>query len=133
MTAFFDRNGVQVPLLTWACLFEERSYRLVARCKVASAGSAYLVVTIWTGYDKDLFNPRGQIYSTGVFVATNRSSATLDEVWSTTEANALRAHDQAVRDLCARLVDPVITSQPVVPARPRAGWAVQRSTRIETP
>lgn len=134
MTRFYDRNGRPLPLLVWATLLEQATYRQVARDVVASTvdtARGLHVSTIWQGFDATLVAPAGGelIYETVVVgVSSSGAREILCKRWAATEKQALAMHDDSVAWAREQLGPSVVIPDPTVPARsPRWGWAVPSS------
>jgi hypothetical protein len=136
VTEFWDRDGKPLPLLQWALLYEQPTYRLVARTAVAStldASPTLQVSTVWIGFDQCIVPVSARlsgvppaIYQTAALRALTPDAWEITETWlAATEAGARRTHDEAVMWACERVAAPVVQSVPVVPPRPHCGWTVR--------
>lgn len=132
----WDRDGKPLGWFAWAWLCEQRSYREVARGYVLSRATAdqlHGVSTIWTGVDLNHGLVRQglpAIFDTGIFrrigsTGTQRDFEVVEVFHATTEAQARTLHDHAMETVIARVADPLVMDAPVVPPRPREGWAVE--------
>lgn len=133
----WDRDGRPVGLFLWAWLLDQRTYKNVARGHVFSASEPekhVCVSTIWFGIDMNhglVSDAPPLMFETAILrpVAPDADDYslegfTVDELYrSFTEAQARDTHDRVVTYAADRFEDPIITHQPIVPARPRAGWA----------
>lgn len=141
-TRFWDRNGKPLHLLQWGWLSEQRSYRQVAHGFVASASDlrrAYCVCTIWYGMHEYLVWMPGDnippLFRTAVLRLkafdpernTINDSVLVEESLAMREADARALHDATMARVTAWVDEPLVSHQPVVPARPRDGWAVERA------
>lgn len=92
----FDRQGDPLTLGEWAVLFEGRSYRYLAE---AILPNRRWIATIWQGINHELNEPPIVLQS-GVFhldPEAARLSEPLEELFHSSETEALDAHDALVR------------------------------------
>lgn len=125
---FWDRNGKPLGLFMWGYLYEHRTYRFLARTQIVSAAEpdpVFFVSTIWRGLDPCRIDPPlPLIFETGVLTSAD---GLIEEEASAVERHAIAIHDETVKRVARRLVDPVVIHEPIVPSSPRGGWAVTRT------